>query len=102
MISSQDIIFASGDGLRPGVDAEIVVDWPRLLDRIRLQLVLRVTIIGSQDNVTEARILGYDFRTAGPREAKQRAKGAGLAKSKLLIDSSAIPVYAHSLLVRSA
>ena len=95
MIGSQDIIFASGDGLRPGVDAEIVVDWPRLLDDwIRLQLVLRVTIIGSQDNVTEARILGYDFRTAGPREAKQRAKGAGLAKSKLLIDSSAIPVYA--------
>ena len=46
MISSQDVIFASGDGLRPGVDAEIVVDWPRLLDRIRLQLVLRVTIIG--------------------------------------------------------
>ena len=47
MIGSQDIIFASGDGLRPGVDAEIVVDWPRLLDDwIRLQLVLRVTIIG--------------------------------------------------------
>jgi hypothetical protein len=80
MIGSQDIIFASGDGLRPGVDAEIVVDWPRLLDDwIRLQLVLRVTIIGSQDNVTEARILGYDFRTAGPREAKQRAEGAGSA-----------------------
>jgi len=64
MISSKEIIFASGDGLRPGVDAEIVVAWPRLLDdRIPLQLVLQVTITGSQDGVTEARILAYDFRT---------------------------------------
>ena len=63
-ISSNEIIFASGDGLRPGVDAEIVVAWPRLLDdRIPLQLVLQVTITGSQDGVTEARILAYDFRT---------------------------------------
>lgn len=80
MISSQDIIFASGDRLKPGVDVEIVVAWPRLLDdRIRLQLVLQVTITGSQDNLTEARIRAYDFRTAGKREAKQRAGGAALA-----------------------
>ena len=64
MISSKEIIFASGDGLRPGVDAEIVVAWPRLLDdRIHLQLVLQVTITGSQDSVAQGRILTYDFRT---------------------------------------
>ena len=69
MISSKDIIFAPGDGLEPGMNAEIVLEWPRLLDdRIRLQLVLRVTITGSQDGVTEARILSYDFRTRGPAE----------------------------------
>jgi hypothetical protein len=69
MISSKEIIFASGDGLRPGVDAEIVVAWPRLLDdRIPLQLFLQVTINGSQDNVTEARIRSYDFRTRRPKE----------------------------------
>ena len=71
MISSKEIIFASGDGLRPGVDAEIVVAWPRLLDdRIPLQLVLQVTITGSQDNVTEARIRSYDFRTRRPKEVE--------------------------------
>ena len=79
MMSRRDIRFAAGDGLKPGMDAEIVVAWPRLLDdRIRLQLVLQVTITGSQDNVTEARIRAYDFRTAGPREAKQRAESAAL------------------------
>jgi hypothetical protein len=46
------------------MDAEIVVAWPRLLDdRIRLLLVLQVTITGSQTNVTEAPIRAYDFRT---------------------------------------
>jgi hypothetical protein len=64
MISNRDIIFAAGDGLKPGMKAEIVVAWPHPLDhRVRLQLVLQVTITGSQDNVTEARIRAYDFRT---------------------------------------
>jgi hypothetical protein len=71
MMSSKDIIFDGGNGLEPGVDAEIVVDWPPLLDnRIRLQLVLQVTITVSQDNVTEARIRSYDFRTRRPKEVE--------------------------------
>jgi hypothetical protein len=79
MISSRDIVFAPGDGLEPGMTAEIVVDWPLLLDdRIRLQLVLQVTIIGTQDGVAEARILTYDFRTRAPVEAEQRAEAAGV------------------------
>ena len=66
VISNKRIIFASGDGLQPGMNAEIVVAWPRLLDgRIRLQLVLETIITSSKDNVAEARILAYDFRTAG-------------------------------------
>jgi hypothetical protein len=69
MMSSKDIIFAPGDGLKPGMMAEIAVAWPRLLDgRIRLQLVLEATITGSQDGVVEARILEYDFRTRRPTE----------------------------------
>ena len=64
MMSSQGIIFAAGDGLKPSMNAEIVVAWPRLLDdRIRLQLVLQVMITGSQEGAAEARILAYDFRT---------------------------------------
>ena len=71
MISSKDIIFASGDGLRPGMYAEIVVAWPRLLDdRIRLQLVLQVTITGSQNGEAEGRIRAYDFRTGRAAEAE--------------------------------
>lgn len=65
MISHRDIIFASGDGLAPGMNAEIVLDWPGLRDDwIHLELVLRVTITSNQDNVAEARILAYDFRTS--------------------------------------
>ena len=71
MMSSKDIIFGGGDGLKPGMKAEIAVAWPRLLDgHIRLQLVLEATITGSQDGVTEARILAYHFRTRGPAEGQ--------------------------------
>ena len=79
MMSSQDIIFAPGDGLQPGMIAEIVVAWPPLLDdRILLELVLKVSITDSQDGAAEARILAYDFRAADPLEAKQRANAAAL------------------------
>jgi len=79
MMSGRDIILAPDDGLEPGMTAEIVVDWPRLLDdRIRLQLVLQVTITGSKDGVAEASILAYDFRTRGHVEAEQRAEAAGV------------------------
>jgi hypothetical protein len=70
MISNQDIIFASGDGLKPRMNAEIVLDWPCLGDsQIRLQLMLGVTITGIQDRVAEARIITYSFRTHEPEEA---------------------------------
>jgi hypothetical protein len=66
MMSSKDIIFGPGDGLLPGMDAEILVAWPRLLDgRIRLLLVLQVAITDTQNGVVQGRILRYDFRTHG-------------------------------------
>jgi len=80
MMSSQDIIFASGGGLQPGMIAEIIVAWPRLLDeRIPLQLVLQVTITGSQHGVADARIVAYDFRIAGRPEASDRAEAVAVA-----------------------
>jgi hypothetical protein len=80
MMNSREIIFAPGDGLEPGMNAEIVVAWPPLLDgRTLLELVLKVSITDSQDGVAEARILAYDFRAADPPEAKQRANAAALA-----------------------
>jgi hypothetical protein len=75
MMSSKEIIFGGGNGLKRGMKAEIAVAWPRLLDgRIHLQLVLQVAIIGSQDGVAEARILTYDFRTAGLAEVETEAE----------------------------
>jgi hypothetical protein len=74
MMSSRDIIFAPSIGLEPGMNAEIVLDWPPLLDDRHLQLLLRVTITGNQDGVAEARILAYHFRTqAFAATAKSRA-----------------------------
>jgi hypothetical protein len=70
-MSSQDIIFAAGDGLKPGMEAEIAVAWPTLLEGcIRLQLVLEATITVSEDGIVVARIMAYDFRT-------RRACGSG-------------------------
>ena len=54
MMSSKDIVFAPGGGLEPSMNAEIVVGWPSLLDDDPLQLVLQVTITGTQDGVAEA------------------------------------------------
>ena len=77
MISSKDIIFGPGDGLEPGMKAEIAVAWPFLLDgHIRLQLILETTIIRSQAGVVEARILSYHFRTRKPAEAEPRGEFA--------------------------
>jgi hypothetical protein len=64
MMSSKDIVFAPGEGLEPSMNAEIVVGWPSFLDDYPLQVVLQVTITGTQDGVAEARILAYHFRTA--------------------------------------
>jgi hypothetical protein len=67
LMSSKEIIFAGGEGLEPGMTAEVALAWPFLLGgRVRLHLVLQVRIISSDDGVAEAQILEYDFRTAGP------------------------------------
>jgi hypothetical protein len=67
LMSSKEIIFAAGEGLEPGMTAEVALAWPFLLGgRVPLQLVLQVRIVSSDDGVVEAQILEYDFRTAGP------------------------------------
>jgi hypothetical protein len=75
MMSSKEIIFGGGNGLKPGMKAEISVAWPSLLDgRMRLELVLQATITGSQDGVVEARIRAFDFRTAGRNSGERRER----------------------------
>jgi hypothetical protein len=73
MMSSKDIIFAPGVGLAPGMNAEIVLDWPHLRgDWIYLELVLKVSITGNQDGVIEAHILRSAFRTCPPGEPPEQ------------------------------
>jgi hypothetical protein len=39
VMTSEEIVFSTGEGVQPGMIAEIVVAWPRLLnDRIPLHL----------------------------------------------------------------
>ena len=65
MMSSKEIIFGGGNGLTPGIKAEIAVAWPCLPDGLmRLELVLQATITGSQDGEVEAHIRAYDFRNS--------------------------------------
>jgi hypothetical protein len=67
MMSSKGIIFATGEGLIPGMNAQIAIAWPYLLDgHIRLQLMLEAIITASEDGLAAARILAYHFRTRRP------------------------------------
>ena len=78
MMGSKDIVFAPGEGLEPGMNAEIVIGWPSFLDDYQLQLALQVTITSTQNGEAEASILSYYFRTAGTAQAEQRAESAGI------------------------
>ena len=57
---------------------EIVVDWPPLLDDPHLQLMLQVTITGTQDGVAEACIWAHHFHTRRASDSEQAAKAAGV------------------------
>jgi hypothetical protein len=75
-MSSQDITFGPGDGLQPGMNAEIAIARPSLLEgRICLQLLLEAIITRSQNGLAEARILAYDFRTPAGGSAAQNGTG---------------------------
>ena len=58
---------------------EIVLGWPPRLDDDYMQLVLQVTITGTQDGEAEARIVSYQFRTAGLAQRAQSAESTGVA-----------------------
>ena len=65
LLSSTDIVFNADQPLGSGVQCEISIDWPVLLEgRIGLQLVLHSVITRSEGQVT-ARVSQYEFRTRG-------------------------------------
>jgi hypothetical protein len=66
LLSSTDIVFRADQPLRRGMDCEISIAWPVLLEpHIRLQLVLKSVITRSEDQVIMSRVSKYEFRTRG-------------------------------------
>ena len=67
LLSSTDIIFNADQPLGSGVQCEISIAWPVLLENvIGLQLVLQSVITTSVGQVVMARVSKYEFRTRGP------------------------------------
>ena len=67
LLSSTDIIFEADQPLGSGVQCEISIAWPVLLEsRIPLQLVLQSVITGSECQFVMGRVSKYEFRTRGP------------------------------------
>src|SRR5215472_14594737 len=65
LLSSTDIVFNADQPLGSGVQCEISIDWPVLLEgRIGLQLVLRSKIARSEGQFVMGRVFKYEFRTA--------------------------------------
>src|SRR5215469_12973680 len=63
-LSSTDIVFNADQPLVSGVQCEISIAWPVLLEgRIRLQLVLQSVITRSEGQFVMGRVARYEFRT---------------------------------------
>src|SRR5215831_4464518 len=64
LLSSTDIVFNADQPLGSGVQCEISIAWPVLLQgRIRLQLVLQTLITRSEGQVVMGRVSKYEFQT---------------------------------------
>jgi len=67
LLSSTDIVFNADQPLGSGVQFEISIDWPVLLEAdIGLQLVLHSEITRSEGQVVTARVYKHEFRMRGP------------------------------------
>jgi len=72
-MNSRELFFTSDSPLELGMQAELAIAWPFLLDgRVRLQLVLQSVITQSQYGQVEARITRYHFRTRGEWEQPEK------------------------------
>ena len=66
-LSSTDIVFNADQPLGSGVQCEISIDWPVLLEAdIGLQLVLHSEITRSEGQVVMGRVFKHEFRMRGP------------------------------------
>src|SRR5215475_413890 len=75
-LSSTDIIFEADQPLGSGVQCEISIAWPVLLEsRIRLQLVLQSVITRSECQFVMGRVSKSEFRTVGATSASNTVTG---------------------------
>jgi PilZ domain-containing protein len=69
-VSSGGILFESASVVPPGMEIEVSLEWPAMLDNVT---ALRLSIVGrtvwARDNQTALRILRYDFRIRGNKKA---------------------------------
>jgi hypothetical protein len=66
-LSRTDIVFNAEHALGSGVQCEISIAWPVLLEtKIGLQLVLQSVITRSEGQFVIGRVSRYEFRTRGP------------------------------------
>ena len=69
------IVFGADQPLGSGVQCEISIAWPVLLEaNIGLQLVLPSVITRSEGHVVMGRFYKYEFRTRGPRDYQLQKK----------------------------
>src|SRR5215469_10299229 len=75
-LSSTDIVFNADQPLVSGVQCEISIAWPVLLEgRIRLQLVLQSVITRSEDQFVMGRVSKFEFRTVGATSVSNTVTG---------------------------
>lgn len=85
-MNSTQVTFATEQVLEQGMNIELSVVWPVLLDgRVRLKLIVHGIIVRSEGLMAAAKIVKYYFRTRGATEA-------------LAVVAAEAPVYAGSSL----
>ena len=77
-LSRRAVRFVADDPPPPGVDVELRVDWPYLLQNVcPLELVIRGATTSSTERGTILAIRHYEFRTCGQRSFVSAATGTG-------------------------
>jgi hypothetical protein len=65
-VSSSGVLFEAGRPLAPGLQIELSIAWPALLDDLHpLKLLVSGRTVRSHSGYTAVRILGYDFHIRG-------------------------------------
>ncbi|MGB9457255.1 MAG: PilZ domain-containing protein [Bryobacteraceae bacterium] len=77
-VSSGGILFDAGRPLPPGLNVELLINWPVMLHNVApLQLMVYGKIIRSTGRRTAIRMVQHEFRTAGLAMERRLAVATG-------------------------